>query len=459
MYAGGGGGRPNVYVVDSESGAAQLLGDSGLGFAAIGALDFSPSGQLYASVNVVGDGGTGAEHLALIDKTSGRATIIGPFGVEGMEGIAFDAAGTLWGSARARGSTRSGLYRIDTATGAASFLTPLVDSSGTPPSAGVVSIQFLGGELYGGTARAVAPATDGGRLIRIDPATGVFAFVGSTSATGGSSLAALAASGTGSARPDADGDSVQDELDNCPDTPNPTQQDADLNGIGDACELPDLRHSTAGFLQARLDGTTAAEPTSLLISDEPPVLERLVRIVEFRVEAGLADSAQQLTSNLVDSLVEAGVVPPAEANALQTEVLDELNHPPVCTALKASPDVLWPADHKLVKVTVSGATDPDVGDVVTVVVDGVTQDEPTKGLGNGDASPDAQLTSPPSNGVSIRAERGGSGDGRVYRLHVTATDSRGASCEGIVRVSVPRDQRPGSAAVDSAPPIFNSLTG
>jgi hypothetical protein len=89
--------------------------------------------------------------------------------------------------------------------------------------------------------------------------------------------------------------------------------------------------------------------------------------------------------------------------------------------------------------------DPDPGDTVTVVVDAVTQDEPVNGLGDGDMSPDAQLTSPLSSSVALRAERSGTGDGRVYRLHVTATDSFGAACETTaLTVGVPRDQGKGS---------------
>jgi hypothetical protein len=104
-------------------------------------------------------------------------------------------------------------------------------------------------------------------------------------------------------------------------------------------------------------------------------------------------------------------------------------------------------------VTVSGATDPEGGAVTTVITD-VTQDEPVNGLGDGDTSPDAVL-GPASNQVSLRAERSGTGDGRVYRLAVTATDSLGLTCEGTVTVAVPHDQA--HAPVDSAPPSFPSL--
>jgi uncharacterized repeat protein (TIGR01451 family) len=42
--------------------------------------------------------------------------------------------------------------------------------------------------------------------------------------------------GDGGAAPDADGDGVRDQNDNCPDTPNPDQADANADGIGDECE-------------------------------------------------------------------------------------------------------------------------------------------------------------------------------------------------------------------------------
>jgi hypothetical protein len=194
MYAGQGAGSPNIYTVNAATGAATLVGDTGLGVAAIGGLDFRADGTLFAAVNIVGDGGTGSETLATINKATAAATVIGPFGNEGMEGIAFDAAGRLWGSTSARGGGGStpGLYRIDPATGAATLVAPILSSGGTPPSGGVVSLQFAcDGTLYGGTATGIT-AADGGRLITINTATGRFSFVGSVSATGGNSLGALA---------------------------------------------------------------------------------------------------------------------------------------------------------------------------------------------------------------------------------------------------------------------------
>ena len=45
-----------------------------LGVAAIGGMDFSVGGTLYAAVNLAGDGGTGSDHLATIDPATGVRT-------------------------------------------------------------------------------------------------------------------------------------------------------------------------------------------------------------------------------------------------------------------------------------------------------------------------------------------------------------------------------------------------
>jgi hypothetical protein len=132
------------------------------------------------------------------------------------------------------------------------------------------------------------------------------------------------------------------------------------------------------------------------------------------------------------------------------------NAPPSCSAVKLDLTQLWPPNHKLVKVTASGATDSDIGDSATLVVTGVSQDEPVNGLGDGDTSPDAILSSPASPSVLLRAERSGLFDGRVYRVSLTATDTHGATCSVVRTVSVPHDQGKGSIAIDSAPPSYDS---
>jgi hypothetical protein len=131
------------------------------------------------------------------------------------------------------------------------------------------------------------------------------------------------------------------------------------------------------------------------------------------------------------------------------------NLAPNCSTATATPNLLWPPNHKLTTVTVGGVTDPN-GGTVSITIAAVTQDEPVTGLGDGDTSPDAVL-GPASNQVQLRAERSGLGDGRVYRITFTATNTAGLTCTGTVTVGVPHDQGQGSTPIDSAPPSYNSL--
>jgi hypothetical protein len=95
-------------------------------------------------------------------------------------------------------------------------------------------------------------------------------------------------------------------------------------------------------------------------------------------------------------------------------------------------------------VAIGGASDPD-GDAVALQITGVTQDEPVTGPGANNA-PDAAIGSATS--VDLRAERDGSGDGRVYRIAFTGDDHRGGSCAGTAIVGVPHDES-GDPATDS----------
>jgi hypothetical protein len=129
------------------------------------------------------------------------------------------------------------------------------------------------------------------------------------------------------------------------------------------------------------------------------------------------------------------------------------NQPPNCSTVVARPNTLKPRFHKLELITLSGATDPD-GGTVTLTITGVTQDEPINGTGDGDVAPDAKAGTL-SNTVFLRAERSGSGNGRVYRISFTVSDGSGGTCTGTVKVSVPKDTK--SPAIDSAPPSYNSF--
>lgn len=117
-----------------------------------------------------------------------------------------------------------------------------------------------------------------------------------------------------------------------------------------------------------------------------------------------------------------------------------------CSRARATPDRLWPPNHKFVLVTLPSFTVN--GTSVSLTVTGVRQDEPVKGSGDGNTAPDAKA-GPQSTKVYLRAERAGNGDGRVYRISFTGANGQGGTCSGTVTVTVPHDNGKKGAAKDS----------
>jgi HYR domain len=106
---------------------------------------------------------------------------------------------------------------------------------------------------------------------------------------------------------------------------------------------------------------------------------------------------------------------------------------PEVSAATVDRSLLWPANHQMEMVTVNyTATDNcSVNCVLTV-----TSNEPSDGLGDGDFSPDWEVVD--AHHVLLRAERSGSGTGRLYTITVTCTDSGGHIVVRTVTVRVPR---------------------
>jgi uncharacterized repeat protein (TIGR01451 family) len=126
------------------------------------------------------------------------------------------------------------------------------------------------------------------------------------------------------------------------------------------------------------------------------------------------------------------------------------NRPPVCSVALATPIELWPPNHKFVTVSIAGVTDPD-GDSLATRIVGISQDEPLLGSGSGNTCPDGKGVG--TSSASVRAERSGTGDGRVYHVSFTASDGKGGQCTGSVRICVPHDQRPGHVCGEDGPVI------
>jgi hypothetical protein len=109
--------------------------------------------------------------------------------------------------------------------------------------------------------------------------------------------------------------------------------------------------------------------------------------------------------------------------------------PPVISSVSASPNVLWPPNHKMAPVAVAVSASDTSSPTVTCKITSVTSNEPLIGPGSGHTAPDWQITGDLS--VNLRAERSGTGNGRVYTLAVQCTDASNNSSSARTTVSVP----------------------
>ncbi|MDQ0871555.1 pectin methylesterase-like acyl-CoA thioesterase [Paenibacillus sp. V4I3] len=103
---------------------------------------------------------------------------------------------------------------------------------------------------------------------------------------------------------------------------------------------------------------------------------------------------------------------------------------------------LMPVNHQLETVNASVYADDGMSGIDSVVLISITSNEPDGGMGNGDQPNDIQGAEygTPDTSFMLRAERAGTGSGRVYTITYTATDKAGNKTTVSVTVTVPRDQ-------------------
>ncbi len=125
---------------------------------------------------------------------------------------------------------------------------------------------------------------------------------------------------------------------------------------------------------------------------------------------------------------------------------------PVITTEDAT---MWPPNHKYVTfnvadlvTSVSDNCDEDLG-FGSVVITGVSSDEPDNGGGDGNTINDIVIAND-CKSVQLRSERQSAGNGRVYTITFKVTDESGNVSTVTAKVTVPHSQN-GPPAVDDGP--------
>ncbi len=150
------------------------------------------------------------------------------------------------------------------------------------------------------------------------------------------------------------------------------------------------------------------------------------------VQVSLPPGATVVTLKVTD---KAGATSTDEVTVTVTDT-----EAPVVT-LTMSPDHLWPPNHKMKEVhAILDIQDCDLAPRVELL--SVTSNEPENGLGDGNTAPDISGADIGTDDrtVQVRAERSGTGSGRVYTFVYRVTDSSGNATEATATVTVPHDQ-------------------
>ena len=104
--------------------------------------------------------------------------------------------------------------------------------------------------------------------------------------------------------------------------------------------------------------------------------------------------------------------------------------PPEVTSASVSRQTLWPPNHQMIDVDVQYGAGTDCATCSLAV----TSNEPQDGLGDGDTSADYEVVD--VHHVRLRAERSGTGGGRVYSITITCANGAGTSVQTLP-VTVP----------------------
>ena len=205
-------------------------------------------------------------------------------------------------------------------------------------------------------------------------------------------------------------------------------------------------------------GTTNGSFNVFVDDNTPPDIAQADIIAEATSAAGAVVTFSPIAIDLVDGIVPVSCTPlsgdtfpigitlvhctATDANSnvanetFSVTVVDST--PPVITALTATPNSLWPPDHKMYPVTVSVTATDAVDPAPVCKIVSVSSNQPINGTGDGDMAPDWVITG--NLTAQLRAERAGSND-RVYTIKVQCTDASLNSSSSTVQVRVTQSRR------------------
>lgn len=157
-------------------------------------------------------------------------------------------------------------------------------------------------------------------------------------------------------------------------------------------------------------------------------------VLQFSLSQSTFDCGDVGTTSVMLTVIDdVGQTASCEADVT---VIDDSS--PVITSATAGPATLWPADHKMRSVLVTTTSSDNCSGTSCKVI-AVSSSEPLDHIGDASTESDWEILS--DDMVSLRAERSGSGVGRVYTITVECTDASGNRSQSTTSVTVAHDLR------------------
>lgn len=124
------------------------------------------------------------------------------------------------------------------------------------------------------------------------------------------------------------------------------------------------------------------------------------------------------------------------ATVLEQVIMAKDNTAPEITNMAATPNALWPPNHKMKEVKINYEVKDNCSDAAHITTTlSIESNEPVNGTGDGDTEPvDYEVVD--NHTVLLRAERAGTGDGRIYTITITSTDDCGNTASKTIEVYV-----------------------
>jgi hypothetical protein len=378
----------------------------GLPIPFVNALEFV-DGTLYGIVPFFGQNNS---RLSVFDPfATGSETSIGLTGVRDLVGLAVDPAGQLF----AVGSEPGGsvLYRVDRAT---AVVTPV---GLTGIAAG--SLEFgPDGLLYAGGVGVSA-----GLLYRIDTATGASTQVGPTGLDDVSGLMLVS----------------EGFRFDCTRFEKHGEQTIAVNGAScDPSAAPVAVITAPSAVECSSPQGAPAELSGASSSGDITTYEWL----EGSTPIGAGVTLHH-TFSLGSHGVTLRVTDAAGRSDTETTSINVVDTTPPTLTVGASPSVLWPPNHRMVDVTATVTAQDVCGTpAITLVSIGSNEPDDAPGGEDGTTAGDVQGAAIGTADASfqLRAERAGTGPGRVYTATYRADDGHGNTVARSAAVLVPHDQ-------------------